>query len=144
MIPDSSPRTCGGVGYSFEDFFRRMDFEGFDLPSWPMGYLGRVVIPLCCDRTPWEHLAMGFGGLEKISLDSDPSLGSDRSAIIMRPCIRFPCESNFPRAPARSKGPIEGSAHLVIVLPQAFFDKMVGLSRALFSSMDKSWCSVSY
>ena len=86
---------------------------------------------------------MGVGGSKKISLDFDPALGSDRSAIIMRPCIRFPCESNFPRAPARSKGPIEGSAHLVVILPQAFFDKIEGQSRAMFSSMDKSWCLVS-
>ena len=80
-----------------------------------------VAIPFCCDRTPWENVAARFGGPEKISLDSDPSLGSDRSAIVIRQHIRSPYESNFPLAPARSRGPVEGSARFAIVLPQAFF-----------------------
>ena len=71
--------------------------------------------------TPREHVAARFGGSEKISLDFDSSLGSDRFVIVMRPRIQSPCESNFPRAPAHSKGPVEGSARLVVVLPQAFF-----------------------
>ena len=67
----------------------------------------------------------------KIFLNSSP-LGSDRSAIVLRPCVRSPCESNFPRAPARSRGPIEGWLVFVIVFPQAFFSiKMEGLSRAM-------------
>ena len=80
-----------------------------------------VVILICHDWTPWDHVAMGFRGPEKISLDSDPSLGSDRSAIVMQPRIWSPYESNFSRAPAHSRGPVEGSTRLVIVLPQAFF-----------------------
>ena len=79
------------------------------------------MIPFYHIRTLWEHVAVGFGGSEKIPLDSNPSLGSNRSAIVLRPRIRSPCESNFPRAPAHSKGLVEGSAHLVVVLPQAFF-----------------------
>jgi hypothetical protein len=31
----------------------------------------------------------------------------------------------------------------VIVFPQALFDKMDGLSRAMFFSLDESWCSMS-
>ena len=31
LIPDSSPRAYGGVGYSFIGFFGWRDFEGFDL-----------------------------------------------------------------------------------------------------------------
>ena len=64
---------------------------------------------------------MGFRGLEKISFDSDPSLGSDRSIIDMRPRTRSPYESNFPRAPARSRGPVDRSAHLMVIFPQAVF-----------------------
>jgi hypothetical protein len=79
---------------------------------------------------------VGFRGLEKIPLGSDPSLGSDRSAVRMRPRTRPLCESNL-QAPVRSRGPIEGSARLVIVFPLAFFDKMDGLSRAMFSSLDE-------
>jgi hypothetical protein len=30
------------------------------------------------------------------------------------------------RAPTRSRGPVEGSAHLMIVTPQAFFEKNEG------------------
>ena len=86
-----------------------------------MGCLSRVAIPLCCDQTPWEHAVEGLGVSESISLDSDPSLGSDRSVIDMRPRTRSYCESNFPRAPARCRGPVEGLVRLVIVLPHAFF-----------------------
>jgi len=99
-----------------------------------------VEIPFRRVQTPQEHVAAGFRESEKISLDSDSSLGFDRSVIGMRPRIRSPCKSNS-RAPMRSKGPVEGLAHLKVVLPQEFFfDKMEGLSRAMFSSMDESWC----
>ena len=47
------------------------------------GMLWWVAIPFCLDRTPWEHVAAGFEGPKNISLDFDPFLGSDRSAIVM-------------------------------------------------------------
>ena len=74
-----------------------------------------VEIPFCRVRTPREHVGERFGGSEKISLDSDSSLGSDRFVIVMRPRIQSPCESNS-RAPMRSKVPVEGSTHLKVVL----------------------------
>ena len=52
--------------------------------------------------------------------------------IVLRPRIRSPCESNFPRAPTCCRGPTEGWLAFVIVIPQAFFDKTEGLSRAMF------------
>ena len=52
----------------------------------------------------------------KVILDSGP-LGSDQSAVVLQPHVRSPCESNFPRAPARSGVPIEGRLVFVIVAP---------------------------
>ena len=59
----------------------------------------------------------------KVVLDSGP-LGSDRSAIVLRSRIRSPCECNFPQAPTHGRGSVEGRLVFVIVIPQAFFDKM--------------------
>ena len=47
---------------------------------------------------------MGFRGPEKISLDSNPSLGSDRSAIVMRPRIWSPLASPTSLEPPRVAG----------------------------------------
>ena len=44
-----------------------------------------------------------------------------RIAIVLRPRVRSPCESNFPRVPARSKGLVEGRLVFVIVTPSAVF-----------------------
>ena len=84
-IPDSSPRACGGVEYSFEGFFRRKDSEGLDLPSRPAGCLGGVAVPFYRDRA---HESMqvrdlgcrkGFLLIPILPQDSiDPPLSCDR------------------------------------------------------------------
>ena len=69
-----------------------------------------------------------------IVLDSSP-LGSDRSAVVLRPRIRSPYESNFSRASTRIRSLVEGRLIFVIVIPQAFYffpDKTEGLSHASF------------
>ena len=68
---------------------------------------------------PLGGITVRFGGSEKVFPDSDPYGG-----------LSF-CESNFPRAPARSRGSVEGRLVFVIVFPQSFFPiKTEGLSRA--------------
>ena len=62
---DSSPRAYGGVGYSFEGFFRWKDYEGLDLPLRAAGRLGRVTIPFRRVRILREHAAMGFRGQKR-------------------------------------------------------------------------------
>ena len=51
LIPDSSPRACGGVEYSFGGFSKREDSEGLGLFCRPRRVLG-TAIPFRCDRTP--------------------------------------------------------------------------------------------
>ena len=69
---------------------------------------------------PLGGIAMRFGRSEKVFPDSDPYGG-----------LSF-CESNFPRAPARSRGLVAGRLVFVIVFPQAFFPiKTEGLCRAM-------------
>jgi hypothetical protein len=65
------------------------------------------------------------------------------SLVRMRPRIGL-FASLSPRAPAPSRGLVEGSSRLMIVLPQVFFfGKTEGLSHAMFSLLDESWCSMS-
>jgi hypothetical protein len=67
-----------------------------------------------------------------LRLTRSPWLDCDgRFTVHVRPRIGSPCESKAP-SPAHSRGPIDGSARLAIVLPQAFSEKTEGLSRAIF------------
>ena len=109
-IPDSSPRACRGVEY----FFGREDSEGLGLLF--VACPGGMDVPFCRDRSSWGHVTVGFR----------------RSVVVLRPCIRSPCESNFPRAPTHSRCLVKGRLVFVIVIPQAFFNKMEGLSSAMF------------
>ena len=53
-------------------------------------------------------------------------------AVVLRPRVQSPCESNFLQDPMCSRDLVEGRLIFVIVIPQAFFDKTEGLSRATF------------
>ena len=64
---------------------------------------------------------MRFGGSENVFPDFDPYGG-----------LLFTLRVHLSRAPARSRGPVEGWLIFVIVFPQVFFlIKMEGLSRAM-------------
>ena len=63
-------------------FFRWRDFKGFNL-LLPTGCLGGLQSLFVVTGLLLKACSYRIRGPEKISLDSDPSLGSDRSAIIM-------------------------------------------------------------
>ena len=100
------------------------------------------MVEIPCVRTPREHAAARFEGSEKIPLDYDSSLGSNRSVIVMRP--RFDHLASPTLEPPRAAR-VQSMGQLILWLfsLKRFFDKMEGLSRAMFSSMDELWCSVS-
>ena len=86
-----------------------------------------MVVPFHRDRTPqgYSHEIWWVG---KSLSRFQPLWGS----VILRSHTRSPCESNFPRAPTHSGGPIEVRLIFVIIFPQAVFPiKMEGLSRAM-------------
>ena len=70
---------------------------------------------------PLGGIAVRFGGSKKVFPDSDPYGG-----------LLFTLRVHLSRAPARSRGPVEGWLIFVIVFPHAFFPiKTEGLSRAM-------------
>ena len=54
LVPNSSPRACGGVEYSFRGFSEWEDSEGLGLILSPKHVLG-MVIPFRRDQTPLEY-----------------------------------------------------------------------------------------
>ena len=79
-----------------------------------------TAIPFHRDRT-LGGIAVRFGGSEKVFPDLDPYGG-----------LLFTLRVHLSRAPARSRGPVEGRLIFVIVFPQAFFlIKTEGPSRAM-------------
>ena len=63
-------------------------------------------------------------------------------AIVLRLRVRSPCESNFPRANARSKGLVEGRLVFVIVASSAV-SATGGVELTSLASMARVMCSVS-
>jgi hypothetical protein len=97
-IPDSSPQAYGGVEYSSRGFFGWKDSEDpLSLSGLQDVLVGLRFLSVAIGLLRSMQLR-GSGGLEKIPLGSDPSLGSNRSAVRMRSRTWPLCESNL-RAP---------------------------------------------
>ena len=54
LVPDSSPRACGGVEYSFKRFLNGRTLGALAFFCRPQHDLG-MVIPFRQDRTPWVY-----------------------------------------------------------------------------------------